>query len=275
MAEVVETVAEGIEAVADELDDVAEVTRGLTGQDMRLLVGGLLIGFAAGYNFAKKRLATKYDTMTADAMDKMREHYREKEQELNAEIEKIRTGPKPPIEKVMQDLGYDSAVTDPNPTRYSEIEQNAINEVEEAHKPEVQNVFEEAERNPAPVQTWDYATEVKSRVPHLPYVIHFDEFTQNEDDYEQVSYVWYEQDQILADSADVAIENFEQMVGLENIKFGHGSNDPNVVYVRNDKMHLDIEVVRNGGSYGEEVHGVIRHSSQRHIRTSRKFDDDE
>jgi hypothetical protein len=154
------------------------------------------------------------------------------------------------------------------------VEQKAIDEVEEENaEPEVKNVFDE---HPVEVKDdWDYATEVKNRVPHLPYIIHIDEFAQNEDDYEQITYTYYEEDQILADVRDVAVDNLEQVVGFGNIKFGHGSNDPSLVYVRNDKLHLDIEITRDEGSYGEQVHGIIKHSAdERRRRPIRGFDDD-
>jgi hypothetical protein len=51
------------------------------------------------------------------------------------------------------------------------------------------------------------------------------------------------------------------LIGEKNLsRFGHGSQDPSVVYVRNDQLELVYEVVRSPQSYSEEVHG-IKHES--------------
>lgn len=264
MAEVVEEVAEGLE-------EAAEITQRLTGRELAFFAAGLGTGCVIGYFVAKKHLETKYQKIADAEIDEMRETFRTHQREA----EKIARESKPALEDIVEELGYKGEGEAAEQTRYSEVEIKAIEEVEEveeANAEETQNVFDQPDIDA--VEVWDYAIETKRRVPHLPYVIHVDEFQQNEDDYEQVTCTWYEEDQILTDERENLIDNFEQMVGLENIKFGHGSNDPNVVYVRNERLHMDIEVVKNEGSYGEQVHGVIKHSQKRRIRPNRRFDDE-
>jgi hypothetical protein len=38
-------------------------------------------------------------------------------------------------------------------------------------------------------------------------------------------------------------------------RFGHGSNDPSIVYIRNDTLEIIYEVVKSPHYYAEEVHG--------------------
>jgi hypothetical protein len=60
-------------------------------------------------------------------------------------------------------------------------------------------------------------------------------------------------------------------VGEENLaKFGHGSKDPNLVYVRNEGMDLDFEISYAEGKYSEQVMGFMAHG-QSPGRAFRKF----
>lgn len=102
---------------------------------------------------------------------------------------------------------------------------------------------------------WDYKTEIESRDRSRPYIIHIDEFNGDEMGWDsQSTLTWYEKDKILTDSHDKPIHNPNEIVGLP-LEFGHGSNDPNVVYIRNEKLEAEYEVLRDSGSYEEVVLG--------------------
>ena len=267
MAEVVE---EAVEKTAEGFEEAAELTRKLDTRALGFFAGGLVVGAVISHFVTSARMQAKCQQFADDQIAEMRERFQQREREAAASVQAA----KPALDDIVAGLGYsESDSADPEPTRYSEVEQKAIDEVEEANEVVEQNVFETEAATVTDV--WDYAVEVKERVPHLPYIIHVDEFTQNEDDYEQITYTWYEEDQVLADVRDEQVDNLEQVVGIANIKFGHGSQDPNVVYVRNERLHLDIEITKDGGSYGEQVHGTIRHSAtERRVRPVRGFDDD-
>ena len=67
----------------------------------------------------------------------------------------------------------------------------------------------------------------------------------------------------------------DEVIGLGNLgRWGHGSNDENIVYIRNLHLSLDFEVVRDRGSYAEETRKNVRHSYDRRRRVDRRFDDD-
>jgi len=57
-------------------------------------------------------------------------------------------------------------------------------------------------------------------------------------------------------------------------KFGHGSGDPNVVYIRNEQYTAEIELCRSPNSYAEEVHG-FKHSDEVEYRTPRRYSIDD
>jgi hypothetical protein len=87
-----------------------------------------------------------------------------------------------------------------------------------------------------------------------PYVIRQDEFMANESEFDQTSYTYYSVDGFIADQRDEIIE--PSVVGVQNLDlFGHLSDDENIVCVRNEKLRMEIEIVRHLGSYREVVLG--------------------
>lgn len=101
---------------------------------------------------------------------------------------------------------------------------------------------------------WDYEAEQNIRSNKTIYVIHKDEFIPDEMGYRQSTVTWYEGDQILADERDAPIYNWSSIVGTE-LPFGHGSEDPNVVYIRNEDLRHEYEVLRDPGRFDVEVEG--------------------
>lgn len=125
----------------------------------------------------------------------------------------------------------------------------------------------DADLEPLPVNVfsaedndWDYEEELKTRGPDRPFIVHRDEyFSQEADGYSQSTLTWYNGDSILVDEHDVPIYGHENIVG--ELIFGKGSGDKNVVYVRNDKLEAEYEVLFDPGSYLVEVLGEQVESS--------------
>lgn len=114
---------------------------------------------------------------------------------------------------------------------------------------------------------FDYDAEVKLRTPDRPYIITHDEFMENDPDHQQPSLTYYAGDQILADEKDEPIEDADNVVGLANLeRFGHGSNDSRMVYVRNEGLGMDFEIAWSPGSYAEEVAALGADDPPRHHR---------
>lgn len=115
-----------------------------------------------------------------------------------------------------------------------------------------------------PVEEFDYATEVAKRDPELPYVITHDEFMENENGWTQTTLTYYNGDDVLTDDQDMPIPDIEAIVDSENLtKFGYGSRDKNVVYVRNEKIETDFEITLSQGEFSKEVGGFneLKHSA--------------
>jgi hypothetical protein len=91
-----------------------------------------------------------------------------------------------------------------------------------------------------------------------PIVVPEDEFHAQESGYMQGTLTYYVQDGALCDEAEELIEALDETVGEDNmLQFGHMSTDPNVVHIRNPKLQLEWEVIRNAGSYARDVQGMV------------------
>lgn len=140
-------------------------------------------------------------------------------------------------------------------------------DVQDDSEPVVRSIF------PSTQDEWDYDVEVPKREEYAPYVLHRDEFYGEEKDFTQTTLTYYAGDKIMTDQDDTPVYNFENVVG--ELKFGHGSGDPNVFYIRNEQRREEYEVIFDPGHYSVEILGLeieegvekeLRHSS-----TVRKF----
>jgi hypothetical protein len=121
---------------------------------------------------------------------------------------------------------------------------------------------------------WDYEAELNTRSGAAPYILHKDEFLNDEMGYHQTTVTYYEGDDILADESDTPVYNYTQLMGPLN--WGHGSGDANVVYIRNEKNRQEWEVLLHRGHFSIEVLGneyekelaadEMKHSSNRRFR---------
>lgn len=137
-------------------------------------------------------------------------------------------------------------------------------------KPQKKNVFEKNN------QEWDWEIEEAIREEclrdDLAYIITYDEFMESDVDREQGTLTYFEGDDVLADDQDVVVEDEYSVVGpVALTRFGHGSKDNNVVYVRNPKMDMDFEIIRSTGKYAREVLGFNDEPELRHSNSPRKF----
>jgi len=109
-------------------------------------------------------------------------------------------------------------------------------------------------------------------------MIHQDEYFNDEKGYgaagDQRTFTFYAEDSVLTDEQDVPIYNQEARVG--ELAFGHGSGDPNIAYVRNEKEEEEYEIVLDDGAYqvvvlGEKVADDMAHQDLRHSRAPGRF----
>jgi hypothetical protein len=100
---------------------------------------------------------------------------------------------------------------------------------------------------------WDQEQEMSVRSSRLPYTLHQEEFFENELDFHQQTVTYYVGDDIMADQDDVPIYNWHGQMG--DLNFGHGSTDADTVYIRNEMLKSEWEVIRDPGMFSIEVLG--------------------
>lgn len=176
------------------------------------------------------------------------------EAKKNEEIEVVVEGPlqgtvpteKPPIEVVINELGYGG---------------HEVSNQERLLRAPVP-ILDDLPENPVGTSKsmnagWNYEKEMQNRSPETPYVIHQNEYIHSNLEYSKVEYTYYSLDDVLVDDEDERpIVNGDLIVGVDNLKFGHGADDVNVVYVRNDNLETDMLIHRVPRSFEEDVLGL-------------------
>lgn len=284
MTEVTEKVVDAAADVAAEVAHQAEgaehTIRSLNRTKLSYAALGMAIGAAIGsavtFVVATRRAEAKYSQITAEEISEMREHYFAKT------VAQENTSEKQDLAELVRDQGYSvkppMAVTPPaavveRAEEAKDDEPEPEPAAEEPREPITRNVFRDAQVN----DEWDWHKERTKRSPLAPYVIHREE-RDEQDAYDSVTYTYFEIDDVLCNERDEVFDaqERERIVGEANLeKFGHGSGDASVVYIRNDHLEMDIEVCHSPNSYVEEVHGLepeIRHSYRREREA---FDDEE
>jgi hypothetical protein len=185
-------------------------------------------GFAAGYLYAKRRLETIYaeraDAEIEEAGRYFKKLYKADEFETP--------------EAAIEALGLKAAEMKVDP------------------RPSVQALINGLGYRGAASASRDQVIE---RGPDRPYTIREDEFMDNDSGHDQKSLTYYLSDGVLADDNDEIVDNIDFHVGEANLQtFGELSQDPNTVYVRNERTLVEYEIVRHEGSYAEVVHGITK-----------------
>ena len=181
------------------------------------------------------------------------------EMEYMAEEEKAESEDQSPLSKVVDrdpsgHISYDKIAQNPD-------FEAAVKAVAEGTSPEELRVIDEPaeEDDDDKLRKNIFEASVRSELmdsavdehPSAPYIIPVEIFQEESDIYEKTSVSYYE-DGTLADERNMPIPDPDPIVGDENLeRFGEGSQDDNIVYVRNERIRTDFEVSRELGSYAE------------------------
>jgi hypothetical protein len=207
-------------------------------------------GAVAGYFFQKYRDSAKFDTSIQDAaaditdlesqMVQLAFMFEERDRKYDGHLQQMMRVVRSATQDVETFLEEDDVVVVLDDSRTDAVVTFAVDS-------------EDQEWNEETDDHWDYDEEVAQRGPEHPYVIHRDEFFAEEMDYSHSSLMYYKGDDILVDELDVPIYNADKIVG--NLNFGHGSQDPHIVYIRNDRLKAEYEVLLDYGTFAAEILG--------------------
>lgn len=225
------------------------------------------LGITLGYILGKRqnREGVLYELpqpmsldLTEEDLDEMRE----------PEIKVGQPEVKMPDPVVIEEEAYEAVLEDYGAPEVTEVGREFIerilvsdeDEPEDEEGPKDQNVFTEF-ASPGP--DWDWDAELELRKAPGPYVLHQDEFHANELGFSQSTLTYYAGDDVMVDPEDKPITRHSTIFG--ELLFGHGSGDPNVVFIRNPKLRGEYEIYRHPGKYANEVLH-IQHSDDEEAR---------
>jgi hypothetical protein len=273
--QVTEQVAQGLELAARDV-------RRINVKNVSLISGGLavgvVVGFYFGYRWNKEKIRAEEFRRSEEEINTMREVYKAKEarHEVARTREAAAATPiqeeKPAVDDLVKERGYvqysstgrvdveehplpspvPGIVSPPRPGA-KPIDAGSIpkDQLREEH---FSKRTEDGEKDKN--DGWVYAQELTQRSPNYPYIIHQDEFSLNESGYQQVTYTYYSVDDVLTDEDDTALNNRENLIGVNTLRWGHGADDINLVHIRNPQLELEFEICRTHRSFEEMVLGL-------------------
>lgn len=219
--------------------------------DTRIIFGaaGVIVGAGIGALITWRFLKQHYETLSQEEIDAVKAHYSKvfkegPDADLSSMVAKYK-------DKV-DELGYSGVQSDDSDDPEDD-EDDAEEESDDAY---VQEDSSDDHPEPKITNIWQY-TKDHPHPEDEAYVITFEQFNNEHDDYDKSDLVYYEGDDILVDSQESPIDNVEDLIGPDALtRFGDGSRDKNMVYVRNDRIAMDFEVSRDERSYTEVIIGI-------------------
>ena len=232
-------------------------------------LGGLLVGAVVGSLVTYKVIFDKMEEATQIEIQSVKAHY-------SALAKKRKTGPYAKLEDLAREyreaqinsyrdalrgLGYANeaeADADPNFDKAAWLNE----QFGESVNPEW--VVENPDKvNPKPETKWksikeelEEVDDMQSRTFEEPFVISYDEFSDENTEFDKITLRYYEGDDTLVDDREEPIDNVRQTIGPDALnRFGYKSHDKNIVYVRNERISSDFEIIRDRSDYNETVAG--------------------
>lgn len=187
-------------------------------------VCGAAAGAVGAWYFAKKH----YERIAQEEIDSVKETFRAMTNRYQGPEDKNEANQEPVIEH--------SSLDKPDITEYArKLSEQGYTNYSNSHTNEDGVTVTKIEHDPE-------ATTRK------PYVIRPDQYGEF-DDYDQISLMYYADDK-LADDNDELVEGIEDVVGFEPLTH-FGEFDDDSVFVRNDRLKVDYEILRSELTYEE------------------------
>lgn len=222
----------------------------MNNREVIFLGGGLALGLVSGMLIMRGHLKDKYERIAQEEIDSVKQRYRLLRKEglenprdsisIKGEVESN-------YHEALNDLGY---------TREgSEDDGMFADSPPGVPIPPRDNSKQDQELDLSDDDEWDWL--LSNRDPSKPYIISVDEYMLENDHFDKETLAYYEEDDTLCDTSDRPIDDPESVVGNDPLlRFGTGSGDKNIVYVRNESTSVDYEIIRDERAYTEVVLGL-------------------
>ena len=232
------------------------------------IVKGILIfatGVGVGALVTNKLLKNNYQQLVQEEIDSIKENFKKNEEyKRKRDLVDINNEKKSLIYRKSLDKYRTYSNTNIDPAELvspPEGDNDADEPEDEEYETEDDDDDDETEDDDDDEYSADEAisTEQINRRDHItPYVISYKEFSEEKDYYDKLTISYYNVDDTLADDQEEILD-VTSIIGNEALScFGRGSNDSEVVYVRNERLASDFEVIRTQQSYQENVFGIVK-----------------
>lgn len=261
-----EAILDGIEKSLDEIEPVLEAAEQAVETAVEItkadiLITSAVVGALVGggtYWIVNRMLKKKYREIADKEIAEAKEFYSamNKREGYSSPMEAAKT-----MASKISPPRYDDneavALYQGREAEKAEMNESDISTEDEGGEEQMVNVFL---NNDPSDDEWDAEEEMAYRATledGVPFIISEEEFSAGQEGYQQASLTYYWGDMTLADEQDGEIPFVNPIVGEENMyHFGRGSGDERIVYIRNDRLERDFEVVKNDGKYAHIVLGM-------------------
>jgi hypothetical protein len=223
---------------------------------------GIAVGFFIGYRWNRSKIRAEAFRESEEEVEKIREMYRD-----NA---KIRIDEKPDLDAVVEERQY-SILSEEEVERTERLTRPPVPVEEPRRDPRVPpgpviepppDVVIKLDTSKSKNVGWEFEEELATRSEDRPYIIHQDEYQGNETGYKQEVLTWYAGDEVLTDEDEEPMDNADEIVDLNHMsRFGHGTDDFNVIFVRNDRLRMEYEICRSPDGCTKQNSAVSLHTT--------------
>jgi hypothetical protein len=207
---------------------------------------GTVVGAVATYYVLERLMAEKAEELVQAEIESLREV--KAERHGSPEVIKVRS--QDVHEKVVSKLGYKPKLENLHPVDSDEDEDE-----------------EDEEMDPI-------AKQIKEHGVSEPYVISLEQFSEERDYYDKITIYYYNEDDTLADDNEEVIVDVIKHIGTDALTcFGDESDDEDIVYIRNEHLTTDYEVIRYHKSYQKTVLGITSFDEHKAVRSRDRNED--
>lgn len=273
-----------------------------------LVAGGVVVGGVGGYFLAMKRLEAKYADLADTEIESVKEQYRrtsvkekyETPQDVMIEKYGAALSPDIEIEEDPRDVTIPKQEDEPEEVPLENVTQDDIDEVRQmtervaagkklarklsgvtigtseqgypvASTPIDQSIWDEPQPSHEELQQqlWE-EEQVAMRDSMTPYWITVKDFAEGSKGFDQMTLTYYEGDNTLCNEKEEMIDDIDGVIGEINLNyFGRGCKEEHLVYVRNEVISTDFEIIRVEGYYASMVLGLDEDTFQPETRRPR------
>lgn len=221
-------------------------------------VVSLGIGGVLGYILAEKRVSEKYAKQADEEVAKIRDRYRENYRDLKDKVSDTRREMQETkdyladtAEKVREKYDVENVYEDEDIPTHAKVRYDKI--VDDEKYFEVEGEEEEEEDEEFTMNDENPSLEIPKVDPDRsePFLISDEDFWVNERDHSQSTLVYHINDDVLVDETAQVIHDEGDIVG-DTLSVFDANRTLTAVYVRNNRLRADIEVVIDHDPYEGE-----------------------